>query len=416
MRRSVFVVLSMALAALGLGAGTAGAAPHYRTAPSVQTGYTDSATPHTAYDLTNEQDMPLGAWRDDRGRKHVSRVYATFDLSGFAGADVLGGTLAIEEAGAADCTKRAIEVWQTAPVTRTPSWHTRPAPVRKLDETRNPTICPALLTFDVSSALAAQGSVTFEIRVPADVERDTSYGRTLNWYRGVSLSVRYNSAPSLRPEYLYNAGFPCDTTEPYRRVGAFHGRLQALATDPDEDDDFGLTYEFAVWPTADPAARLTLTDDNGSVNFAGRVDVPDSYLADGGTYTWQARVTDGVATSEWSQTCSFVVDKTDPSVPAVTSDAPREFTFSGNGDPDVRGFEYTWSEFSVPGCDIGQYAILRCPEPFDGQNKVLADVPGGTATVTLTPPNSGTNFLRVRTIDESGNRSDGVRFEYFEED
>jgi hypothetical protein len=409
MRRSC---LAVATTVLGLGVGTASAAPHYLDPPSVQIGYTDSETPDMAYDLTEGQDMPLGAWRDDQGGEHVSRVYATFDLSGFAGTEVLGGSLVLRETSVADCAKRAIEVWQTTPITTTPTWHTRPTERRKLGENRNSNFCLGYVPFDVSASMAAQGRVTFEIRVPEDVERDPGYGRTLNWLRGVTLTARYNSAPSILPQYQYNAGFPCDTTAPYRRVGARHGSLQALATDADEDDENSLTYEFAVWPHDNPSARLVLTDDDGSVRYAGGVTVTDSYLADEGTYSWQVRVTDGVTTSVLSPTCSYVVDKTDPHPPTVRSDAPDQFTFDGGGDLDTRGFQYTWGEMPVPGCSSQQYAIVVCPEPFDGPNKVLATTPGGTATVTLTPPHSGPSILRVRSIDESGNTSATVEFEY----
>jgi len=411
MRRPVLVVLAMTLAALGLGAGSAGAAPHFQSPPSVQIGYTDSATPHTAYDVA-DQDVPLGARLDDQGRKHVSRVYATFDLTGLAAANILGGTLVIAETGAADCTKRAIEVWQTRSVTRTPTWRHAPAEVRKVGENRTVTSCPSRLTFDVSAALAArQDSVTFEIRVPRDVERDLAYGRTLSWYTSVGLTVRYNSAPSILAQYQYNSGFPCDTTAPYQRIGSFHGLLQALAADQDADDNYRLTYEFAVWPQDDPAARLTLTSDFGSVTTAADVQVPNDSLADGGTYSWQVRVSDGVDTSAWSQTCSFVVDKTDPAVPAVTSAAPGEFTFDGNGDLDTAGFEYTWDEFSVPVCEYQEHMILACPEPLTGATMVRANAPGGTVTVHLTPPNLGTNVLRVRALDETGRVSESVSFE-----
>jgi hypothetical protein len=67
----------------------------------------------------------------------------------------------------------------------------------------------------------------------------------------------------------------------------------------------------------------------------------------------------------------------------------------------------------VPGCEIGQHAILRCFDPFAGANTVRADVPGGTATVTLTPPHHGTNVLMVRAIDEGGRRSPQVRYEFY---
>ncbi|WP_163508208.1 hypothetical protein [Fodinicola acaciae] len=250
----------------------------------------------------------------------------------------------IQEGSAADCTKRAIEVWQTKPVTKTPTWHTRPDEIRKLDQIRDASYCPGTITFDVSAAMAAQGSVTLEIRVPADVERAPDYGRTLGW-NGHSLSVSYDSPPSILPQYQYNAGFPCDTAAPYRRVGYFSSLLQARATDPDVYDAHILTYEFAVWPRTDPGSRLTLTTDHGSVDLASSVDIPDGHLADEGAYSWQVRVNDGAETSAWSPTCSFVVDTTNPSPPIGTYDADNHFTFDGHGDQDIRGFEYSWREF-----------------------------------------------------------------------
>lgn len=107
--RGLSIALAAALGATGLAvfatAESAAAAPHYAYAPSVQIGYTDRASVHTAYDWTEGVDLPLGARIDTSGEKHKSRVYATFDLSQFAGKEVFGGTVRIRERSAADCTK-----------------------------------------------------------------------------------------------------------------------------------------------------------------------------------------------------------------------------------------------------------------------------------------------------------------------
>lgn len=410
-RTRTAALVVVALVAPLVTTGTATAAPHYGSPPQVQAGYTDSREPDTAHDLV-DADAPLGAWRNNKGVKHVSRVYATFDLSSYAGKNVTVGLLSVEERSATNCTKRAVEVWETDPVDATPAWRTAPAPRRLLDEDRDPAYCPGILTFDVSAAVTgADGHVTFELRVPADLEQDVSYGRSLRWWPGVRLSVTYNSAPVTQPEYLRNGGFACDDTAPYRGLGTFPGNLQALASDADEADEYAIDYEFAVWPRDDPASRLTLTDEDGGTTFAGSVGFPADYLADGRTYSWQARATDGVATSEWSQPCSFVADTADPPTPTVSATGDAVFTFSGDGDPDVAGFTYTWGEVSVPGCDYGQYGLYACPEPFSGRNEVRADVPGGSVTLPLSPP-GGWGTLKVRAIDEAGRLSDVVRYEF----
>ena len=88
----------------------------------MQVGYTDSAQPDTAYDTTPFTDMPLGTHVDAAGTAHTSRLYATFDLSQFTGTHAMGGTVFVHETGAADCTKRAIELWRTRPIRKTPTW------------------------------------------------------------------------------------------------------------------------------------------------------------------------------------------------------------------------------------------------------------------------------------------------------
>jgi hypothetical protein len=95
----------------------------------------------------------------------------------------------------------------------------------------------------------------------------------------------------------------------------------------------------------------------------------------------------------------------------MPAEGPGEFTFDAGGNTDTAGFEYGWGELGVPVCEIGQHAILRCFDPFAGANTVRADAPGGTATVTLTPPGH-LNVLVVRAIDEGGRRSPRVRYEF----
>ncbi|WP_133794242.1 CBM96 family carbohydrate-binding protein [Actinokineospora alba] len=409
--------------------GTAAAAPHYATPPTVQFGYTDSADHKTAFNLAPDQrEVPLGAWADASGRIHVSRIYATFDVTQFTGKTVDDGKVFIREVSAADCAKRAIEIWSTDTIEQTPSWADAPAAEQKLDDITTPNFCPASITFDVKAAVekaVAKGKprVSFEIRVPETAEKDVTFGRMLSAYSGVQLSVQYNSAPSIDPAQRYNGGFPCAQSAPFPRIK--RNLLQALATDADAHDQHNVKYSYAVWPQDDPAARVELSNDYGSTTAAGRVELPADSFVDGRTYLWQARVTDGVATSAWSEPCGYVVDRTAPSAPQVTSSnyppsgseqpgpigQPVKFTFSGNGDADTAGFEWTWMEFSVPGCPYGDFAVLMCSDPFESPNTVRADAPGGSATVALTTQYSGPARLQVRAVDAAGNRSAPVSYE-----
>ncbi|MFU8874899.1 hypothetical protein [Micromonospora sp. SL4-19] len=433
--------LSIALAAtLGLtgltvfaAAESAAAAPHYATAPSIQIGYTDQATTHTAYDWAEGVDLPLGARIDPKGERHKSRVYATFDLSQFAGKEVFGGTVRIRERSAADCTKRAIEIWRVNPVSKTPTWGGAPEELTKLDEITTPEYCPtANITFDASVALkdaAAKGEtrVTFMLRVPKKHEGEVSYGRTLNWYNSVSLNVQYNSAPLLDEAQMYNGGRLCATAAPYPALSALADTLQVIGHDPDLKQFDALGYEFALWPVDDPSRRTEISVPGGSAEMFNTGRVPAAVLVDGKSYSWQARVSDGLATSAWSKVCTFVVDKTRPSRPQVSSSnypkadtgqstppgVPGEFTFSAGGDTDVIGFTYQWFDQSggVQGCEVAPGGRFDCDDPFTSDRVLKADVPGGTVTVPIIPPNPYTNTLYVQSVDRAGNTSAAVGYE-----
>jgi hypothetical protein len=422
-RKGVTVALAAALAAAGivLPATSAQAAPYTLPAPSLQIGYTDSATPGQAYDWAEQVNLPLGSHVDDAGVVHTSRVYATYDLTPLAGKKIVGADLRIREAEVADCTKRAIEVWEVSQIHRTPSWDKAPKANAKLDEiTTATTYCFAYIAFDVNAAVAeaigkGKEKISFEIRVPAGLEADPSYARTLNWYNSVSLGVRYNSVPTIDDYHMYQEGRRCDGTPAVISGGLW---LQGLAADADENDQQYLTIETAVWPQADPAARRVYTATSSWRGRVATVTVPGADLIDGQAYSWQYRASDGLDTTAWSRSCDFLVDDTRPGPPTVSSTnyprgdqaplgEPGIFTFSGNGDPDTVGFEWTFMGFGVNVCawnagDVGQ---VVCNDVFSLPHTARADVPGGTATVAISPERSGPARLLVRALDAAGNPS-----------
>lgn len=415
-------------------AGSSRAAPFFESAPSVQVGYTDSANPRQAYDAA-EEELPLGTWPDSDGTPHISRVYATFDLSGFEGRKVYGGSLRFREDTVLDCTKRAIEVWRTRPIEATPSWRRAPAPLAKVAETHTTDYCPGgTVSFDVDSALLdavqkRQRRISFEIRIPEPYENDPSYARRLSWYRSVQLDVEYNALPTVDSNHLYNGGFPCSTLKPYPRIGDFADVLQARGFDADRYDERNLRTTVAIWPVGRPEARAEYTGEDGISGRANRAELPEGALVDGTSYVWQARVGDGTDVSGWSKKCYFTYDRTRPAEPPVVGSSnypvnqggqqappgePAVFTFSGNGDRDIAGFHYSWGGLDISGCawggDVGQ---LVCQPVFDRPGAVRANRPGGSTTVTLDPPSSGPQRLTVSSIDSAGNASPPVVYEVY---
>ncbi|PSL42614.1 hypothetical protein B0I31_1362 [Saccharothrix carnea] len=426
-RRSLLALCGAVAVALTALPATATAAPHHTGLSLVRASYTDSAAPHTAFPWTG-RDAPLGASKPD-GRLHVSRVYLTFDVSALAGAGIGAATLYLRESTTADCAKRAIEVWETKTATADPTWAHAPERKRWVDDVTSTGTCVGYPSFDVAAVVRdavsrGRSRITLEVTVPRQFERDVTYGRTLDGYHRATLSVQHNRAPSIVDQHRYNGGQACATTAPHPRLNQHFVVLEALPADPDPGDRqvVGLTVDFALWPQDDPAARTEQRAPSTDPTRVARWEVPATlFAADGRTYSWQARVTDGVDTSAWSEPCHFTVDTVNPPAPVVTSanypldgstrapvGEPGVFTFDGGGNPDVAGFEWTWGEFWTHGCTYGELNRLICPDRFTGQNTARADRPGGTATVDLTPFGSGPVRLGVRAVDTAGRISEPV--------
>jgi len=229
---------------------------------------------------------------------------------------------------------------------------------------------------------------------------------------------------SIDSSSMYNGGRPCATGDPLPTLGYFANILQAAGSDT--TGTFSTyTFTFQLWPTATPAEVSTITSTTFGTSLAtGRV--PASALVSGNAYSWRINVSDGTATSPWSQTCGFNYDTTAPAAPTVTSNYPpdsstgplgqlAQFTFDGGGDLDVAGFQYAWGGvLSVPGCESsGPQGQLVCPDALTQSGVVKATAPGRSATVSLNPPGAGPQELTVISIDVAGNISTRVSYQLF---
>ncbi|MFC6598702.1 DNRLRE domain-containing protein [Kitasatospora paranensis] len=400
-------------------ASPAAAASVVAQAPQVALAYTDAQAPTTAHPVTSG-DLPLGAWLDDSGTTHTSRVYATFDLAGFAAAHVLSARLSFGESQADSCAQRAIEVWQTGTKAGPLTWRNAPAEKQLLGTVGGSETCPAsYLQLDLTSAAAAAAAakkttLSVELRLPASDEGNVSLGRRLSGSRGVRLYATYNTPPGA-PTQLFNDNQPCATAKPYPSMGELTPELSAMLHDADAGSgDSTLTGRFAVWPVGHRDRRTEFTESSMVSGWVRSTHVPAGVLADGGTYAWQVQGGDGTDTSAWSKPCYFHVDAVRPSAaPVVTAPnyppdewsaggTPAEFTFTANGVSDVAAYQYAWGPgLGVVGTNIGPYGVPQWTDPFAGPGFVRTATPGGSASVTLIPPDSGPQTLSVRSFDRA---------------
>ncbi|BAJ32300.1 hypothetical protein KSE_65410 [Kitasatospora setae KM-6054] len=418
------------LAGMVLSAAPAAAAPPIQQAPQVSLAYTDEAAPTTSHPQPTGE-LPLGSWRDEQGAAHTSRVYASFDLTGFAAKDtgkhVVAGWLVFGETSAASYVPRTVEVWQTATPTAPVTWRRAPAEKKKLGTVTATAAGPAsylrLDLDDAAASAAASGSRTLslELRLSDADEANPALGRRLN--PRMFLYATSDTAPGT-PTDLYSQQYACaDKNRPY--LGTLTPPLTAVLHDADPNDEY-LTGTFAIWPSGHPEQRTEFTAAN-TVKDCGRpATVPPGVLADGGTYSWQVRGGDGTELSAWSKPCTFHVDVTSPAAaPVVTSanfpegqvgpgGVPAEFTITSNGTADVEGYQYGWSQdLSVDGWTTGPDGLPQWTDPYTRPGHVRADRLGGAVDLTLPPPDAGPATLFVRSLDRAGNPSPTTSYRFY---
>ena len=405
--------------------------------PQVSVAYTDSANP-TQANLNPSGDLPLGAWTDAAGTTHVSRVYETFDLSGYTGEKLLTGTLFVEVNQGTDCSAGDIQVWQTSLPSQTPTWDQAPAQKKELGTVGVAHCVGTYLNLDVTDAAEAalasgQHQLAIELRLSTADEQNVSLGRQVSVPQ---VSITYDTKPDA-PVEIFNDYKACATnqTNPAIVSGGYSQAagpsspavlLEGQVKDPDTQD-VSLNADYLVWPVADSTkvASLTANTRNG---FEAQVSTPPGFVADGQTYAWQMRTDDGQEQSGWSKICYFTLDTTRPSAaPTITSSnypagtldqggKPVKFTFNANGVSDVAGFVFNWQQtLPVAGvANIGAYGIPQLVSPYSNPKYFAkATALGGSATVSLIPPTGfGPMTLYVASLDRAFNESSEVSYSF----
>lgn len=234
----------------------------------------------------------------------------------------------------------------------------------------------------------------------------------------------------------------CGTTVPW--IGA----TPSVTLGADFEPASGLSGENVTpkwkWSNYDTSgAPAGKSQSPGSNNFS----IPT--LTDGETYTWQAGtyVDDNGADSglsTYGSTCSFILDQTPPTVPAVTSSTfPPSGTTGASPLQGTSGtFGFSSSDPAPAGCASvlakgsghcqasGVYEFvysLNQPLPVNlpatqgcaGSGPayaISATTSGGVATASscaIQPANWGTNILYVEAVDTAGNVSASYEYDFY---
>jgi hypothetical protein len=388
LRRAAATAAVLAVAAAAAIAGPAqpaAATSRHSSAAHSSWAYTDTRTP---FDLHLEEpgDVPAGAWRDDDGKRHLSRAYFTFDLSSLLaeinGRFVYEARLTLFETQATNCEDRPLEVWSTDPLAPDSSWDNRPGRRAALELAHtNEGVCPGFdlawsadAAFDQLSTTGAT-TLTVEVSVPPRYMADLAQGR---WFSTESarVSVEYETLSLPRPvvtstdypesfEFQLGAGIPGEFTFDARGITDIVGFQYVWF--PAQ-----LTPEFVPADEPGGSVTVTLAPPQPFQNIL-RVRTVGADGALGGVRNYELLILDTAPFVTWDQS-------------QVELGVPFEITFT----PTLEGAaEYFYQIEDLFDQQVGPE--IRVPVNADGT---------ATALVTITEPSL--YFIRARMVHEDG--------------
>jgi hypothetical protein len=177
--------------------------------------------------------------------------------------------------------------------------------------------------------------------------------------------------------------------------------------------------QYTLWDTSAGSA-VVASPDSAYVASGTTVDQPVGIaLQNGHAYSWSAEAYDGIRPSSAAPDCSFDVDTTPPTVPAVSSSAfpPAGSTPSSPPQTGTTGtFAFSSTDPVPTGCattclssGVAHYQYsFNTPIPASGASTVT---PG--STIPYTASQWGTNILYVNATDNAGNVSQTTRYAFY---
>ncbi|MER6780100.1 MULTISPECIES: FG-GAP-like repeat-containing protein [unclassified Streptomyces] len=358
--------------------------------------------PNNSY-WNTKQDVRVGYESETNG---LSRSFFQLDTANIKGAQITKSTFRIKETWSWSCTATPVELWSTEAISSDTTWNHQPKQRRMLDTVKaakGRAECAAgNLEFNATSIAqeaASNGWNSLTLGLYAPNESDQYQWKRFD-PKTIVLETEYNNPPATPTGLGTSPATSC--TE----GGVIGNTRIALYAKAEDADGGNLQAEFQLFKAGQSAPVAT----QALPALRGRVvtwAVPDATLVSG-SYSWKVRITDqDNASSAWSSTCTFAVDRDRPSHPPVIGSAqfpdgsagwpattgvartPGSFTFGANGETDLK--------------EIWYYT--------DDQPRLKSVAPD--ASVTIVPPGAGPHHVYAYAIDKAGNRSDTATYTYY---
>ncbi|MER6786185.1 LamG domain-containing protein [Streptomyces sp. NPDC000658] len=357
------------------------------------------------------------------------RVMFTMPLSFYKGKQILGATFSarVEHIYSASPTAEPIKLYRIGgknySLTSSSNWSNTSDDwsdyLQTVDKAISPTSCSSQANLHFESG--ASGELTSEIKAAAADGwnsmtlglRASDESRFAEWKRicgNAYLSVSYNNLPrQIKTSDMFtDPGGLCKwgANRTYTDVPP---KLQAIASDPDHGNgqtdkvkvEFKVewsggsyTYTTPDWLSPTAATKFTHTV---------RSSIPQNTVI-----YWSARAYDGDGYGPWSsegtQRCEFIYDKTWPGKPNVLSRQYPSDTVYHDGVGTYGTFTFSPNpNDSIPDTDVVKYQYS-----FDGAalTTLTPTTGGGSVSAQWVPTRAGRHVLKVLAVDKAAHSSE----------
>jgi RHS repeat-associated protein len=292
----------------------------------VQTGYTG--------DQSGSTELKLG-YSDDGG-SWVARSFINWNTAFLAGAQVNSATLNLWETHSWSCTPAQWDLWTTAPAststryTAQPTWYayqSSSTQTKGANSSCNDGWVSANATALFQTA-AGSGWTTTGMGLKAANESNHNGWKRFSSAQGSNppnVSVTFNSTPQVTSQST-DPSTQCVSGAGRPFVRTVQPKLRAQVTDP-EGSPVSATFEW--WTTGGGMIGSTTVGPQAS-GTTFEAAIPSGSLANGGTYSWRVRGTDGGAIGAYGSWCEFTTDTGEPgTAPGVSSPTFPAGTWTG---------------------------------------------------------------------------------------
>ncbi|MFC5290281.1 FG-GAP-like repeat-containing protein [Actinokineospora guangxiensis] len=360
--------------------------------------WTFVSEPYPNQSYWNSSDIARVGWSTQENIR--ARSFFRLNTNGLGGKQIIKATMSAPLVYSWSCTPREVALWATNGISSATTWNNQPKWNYEMDRKNEAkgwsSSCPGGdVEFNAirqvkDAAKYNWANVTMGLRAPN--ESDTYAWKKFG--NNPILSVEYDSPPITPDGMKTSPGTPCVGG----KIGNSDVTLEARPRDPDGGT---VTAEFSFWKAGGATTTRSVNATSGN---PARTVVSRTILTEGLWY-WKVRTYSTGDYSAYTATCSFTIDKSTPiadidvsstaypvyaepdwQTSAVPAGTPGAFTLDAKGQTDVTGF-YVGIDDSAP------------------TYRVATNQPGGTATVTLLPFQSGPGSVYIQPVDSAGNRS-----------